>query len=105
MRATCHHGHHAPQEGCACGFSAFLTPAEPLTLARVQEALLGPLGALEPPRAVFGLMQGWGVVLYDQEGFRAQFARMAGLVPGPGVERLAQRYGVPLLDIKRMPLA
>jgi hypothetical protein len=50
---------------------------------------------------LFGTIEAWGRVIPATHGFRAQFARVTGIVnTGYPASRLAKRYGVPLIKVK-----
>ena len=60
-----------------------------------------------PSEAVTGMIQGWGRIIVGDKGFRAQYAKPVALVARPRskrwpevIERLAERYGLEIVDAR-----
>jgi hypothetical protein len=94
LRASCPGGHVAPDPQCECGVHAWHPRLES---AREVMAVR---------RVVPGVLEAQGPVEVHEDGFRAQRARPYALVAIPGrnaelVRRLADRYGVAVIDATR----
>jgi hypothetical protein len=75
--------HEVPGEHCMCGFWSVAHPAD----------AFDPSGELW----VMGVIEMWGRVLEGEKGWRAQFARVAGMVKGhEDAPAAARTYEVPL---------
>jgi hypothetical protein len=97
MTARCSRGRHtAPAEGCACGVYA----SKDLNVAIALAGAFGLPRENEPPRAVFGLVQLAGKVIEHDDGYRAEHAWIAQLLPfegfSRGTESVARVLGVPV---------
>jgi hypothetical protein len=98
--ARCPRGRHsAPGEECTCGVYA----SKDLNIAIALAGAFGlPRGESEPPRAVFGLVQLAGKVIEHDDGYRAEHAWIAQLLPfegfSRGTESVARVLGVPVGD-------
>jgi hypothetical protein len=99
-KAECHCGtvaHQRPDEHGACGL---------YVLAHLKDV---PDWADEP--RVVGAVMGWGkVIQHKSEGWRAEYARPIAFLDtslyeeDPNLQRLADQFGVPLLDRKGLEL-
>ena len=94
LRASCPDGHAAPDPRCECGLHAWHP--------RLQSAR----DVMAVRRVVPGVLEAQGPIEVHEDGFRAQRARPYALVAVPGrnadlVRRLADRYGVPVIDASR----
>jgi hypothetical protein len=94
LRATCSHGHLAPDPHCDCGVHAWHPR---LRSARDVMAVRG---------VVPGVLEAQGPVEVHEDGFRAQRGRPYALVAVPGrnaqlVRRLAERYHADVIDASR----
>jgi hypothetical protein len=92
--ASCarHNGHSAPAHGCDCGVHAW------------HPRRSSARRALGVRREVAGIVEADGAVELHEEGFRAERARPHALVLAPGrngrmLARLAERYGVPVVEV------
>jgi hypothetical protein len=86
--------HDAPGENCRCGLYAFYAPSE---------------YTLRYPHCFDGLVAGWGDTEMHDIGFRSKYMRIVALLsyasPYRGyIERMAQRYGVPVIQPEDIPL-
>jgi hypothetical protein len=79
----------APGFGCSCGVYATSDLRDPGAAWRS-----GP----HYERHVIGAVALWGRVVEHETGYRAQHARPVALLEGYGAQRVADRYGVPLLS-------
>ena len=77
--------HHAPGEGCTCGVYAW---KEPPTTPHSPQGITPSWGVVE-----LG-----GIVVVHQYGYRAQYATPVAIEKGLGVEEVARRYGLVVLD-------
>jgi hypothetical protein len=88
--------HEAPTEGCTCGLYASKELDELLPLA----ASMVPVHGERHPRFILGRVELAGKVVEHTNGYRAERARVAEIIPVSGLptpaERVACRYGVPL---------
>jgi hypothetical protein len=62
-----------------------------------------------PGEAVTGMVHGWGHIIVGDKGFRAQYAKPIALISRPRsvkwasvIERLAERYGLEIVDAREV---
>jgi hypothetical protein len=94
LRATCSHGHLAPDSQCECGVHAWHP--------RVRSAR----DVMSVRGVVPGVLEAQGPVEVHEDGFRAQRGRPYALVAIPGrnaqlVRRLAERYDAEVIEASR----
>lgn len=77
--------HRAPGPGCTCGIYAWKA---------IPPQSYAPSGAL----AAWGVAELSGTVVVHTRGYRAELARPVALVYQPGAEKIAERYGLILLE-------
>lgn len=96
----------SPHLGCTCGIYALHT------YPQVWEEFEGERKATTKPwphEAVTGVIQGWGRMVVGDKGWRAQYAKPVAIVSrpksrklSPVIERLADRYGLEIVDARNL---
>jgi hypothetical protein len=86
--------HDAPGENCRCGLYAFYDLST---------------YTLRYPRFFRGVVAGWGDTEMHDVGFRCKYMRIKALLSydsasRPAIERVAKRYGVPVIQPEDIPL-
>jgi hypothetical protein len=94
LQATCGEGHAAPAAGCHCGIHAW--HPRPAAARKVLASRFDLPGIVEAD----------GAVEVHDEGFRAERGRPYAFIRLPGrnpflIERLGERYGAEVLDVRR----
>lgn len=86
----------APTPGCNCGIHACADPSSDV----LHEAIACSLASVHG--GAVGRVALWGRVVQHEDGFRAQYARLTGLVIGhPALWRLSDAQGAPEVDLAR----
>jgi len=97
--AACRHGHEAPHSGCVCGLHASYAPPNPCRD-----------GFGKHNTAAYGAVAAWGTIDTTSTDFRAQYARIVCLSfwrmqtwhHTEQIRKLAQRYGVPCVELDEL---
>jgi hypothetical protein len=95
----------SPHISCTCGIYAL---SEYPRLWEVREGRRRPTLKPWPFEAVNGMVKGWGKVIVGSKGFRAQYVEPIALIARPrgggwppGIERLAETYGIEVVSVPR----
>jgi hypothetical protein len=94
LEARCEEGHDCPAHECRCGIHGW------------HPGRRGAQRALASRRQVPGIVEATGAIEVHEDGFRAQRGRPYAFVLAPcgnpaRVRRLADAYGVPVLEVRR----